>query len=165
MNIKSTNGFTLVEIMISILILSVGIFGITALHMRSLDGNRNALLRVQAGQLVSDLTERIQVNVGTAYGPISLGDVPADPTDCTTSNCTPTQLAEYDTSQWLCSVNSLASDGTTHPACANLSITGILPMGQASIAVVGDEYDIKINWSDLKSNQTRTVELFIQVPE
>ncbi len=164
MNKYSTQGFTLIEVLVSIIILSIGVLGITALQMRGLDGNRNALLRVQASQLASDLIARIEVNGATTYGPVSLGDVPTVPTDCTISNCTPTQLAQFDTTQWLCSINSIAADGTTFPACQGLSITGTLPLGQASLTLVDDEYDIKIEWSDIKSSQTRTVELFMQVP-
>lgn len=151
--------------LVSILILSIGVFGVTALHMRSMDANRNALLRVQATQLVSDLIERIEVNGSTTYGPVNLGDAPSVATDCTVNNCTPSQMAGFDTTQWLCSVNSNATDGTPFPACESLNITGVLPLGQASIALTGDEYDINVRWSDIKTNQTRKVELFMQVPE
>ena len=158
-------GFTLIEVLVSIFILSVGVLGVTALQMKGLDANRNALLRVEASQLVSDLMDRIEVNGSTAYGPVVLGDAPVVALDCTLNDCTPTQMATYDTTQWLCSINSVAVSGTTFPACLNLGITGALPMGQASIAVIGDEYDIQIRWSEIKSNHIRLVELFMQVPE
>jgi type IV pilus assembly protein PilV len=160
-----TQGFTLIEVLVSILILSIGVLGVTALQMRGLDGNRNALLRVQASQLAGDLIQRIEVNGATTYGPVSLGDVPPVPTDCNDSNCTPAQIAQFDTTQWLCSINSIASDGTTFPACQGLSITGVLPLGEASLVMNGDEYEMKIEWSDIKSSQTRSVELFMQVPQ
>jgi type IV pilus assembly protein PilV len=160
-----TQGFTLIEVLVSILILSIGVLGVTALQMRGLDGNRNALLRVQASQLASDLIQRIEVNGATTYGPVSLGDVPPVPTNCNDSNCTPAQIAQFDTTQWLCSINSIASDGTTFPACQGLSITGVLPLGEASLVMNGDEYEMKIEWSDIKSSQTRSVELFMQVPQ
>lgn len=165
MRTNSTQGFTLIEVLVSILILSIGVLGVTALQMRGLDGNRNALLRVQASLLASDLIQRIEVNGATTYGPVSPGDVPPVPTNCYVSDCTPTQLAQFDTTQWLCSINSIATDGTTFPACQGLDITGVLPLGKASLAMIGDEYDIKIEWSDIKSSQTRSVELFMQVPE
>jgi type IV pilus assembly protein PilV len=165
MRTESTQGFTLIEVLVSIVIMSIGVLGITALQMRGLDGTRNALLRVQATQLASDLIQRIEVNGATTYGPVSLGDVPPVPTNCNDSNCTPAQLAQYDTTQWLCSINSVATDGTTFPACDGLEITGVLPLGQASLAMNGDEYDMKIEWSDIKSSQIRSVELFMQVPQ
>ncbi len=160
-----SQGFTLIEVLVSIVILSVGVLGITGLQLKGLDANRNALMRVEASQLISDLIDRIEVNGSTTYGPVSLGDAPMAATDCTISDCTPAQMATYDTSQWLCSVNSTAADGTPYSACEALNVTGSLPLGQASITLVGDEYDIKVRWSDLKSNHTRLVELFMQVPE
>ena len=165
MNKNSSKGFTLIEVLVSIAVLSMGVLGITGLQMKGLDANRNALLRVEASQLASDLIDRISVNGATTYGPVSMGDAPADATDCGATICTPTQLADFDTTQWLCSVNSVDSDGTVFPACESLDITGSLPFGAASITLVDDEYDIKVRWADFKSDRTRLVELFMQIPE
>ncbi len=158
------SGFTLIEVLVSILILSVGVLGMTSMQMRALASNRDALLRIEASQIATDFIDRIESNDGSTYGPIALGDEPASVTDCALNDCAPIAMVAYDTTQWLCSINSEDTDGSQYPACDDLGIVGTLPSGKASIATIGDEYAIKVQWSEVKTNKTSSVQLFMQVP-
>lgn len=157
-------GFTLIEVLISVLIMSVGVLGATGLQLRGLEANRNAFYRTEATQLTSDISSRIRINSATTYA-VDLGATPAFSTNCRTANCTPAQMAAFDIAQWLCSIKS--TNGTdTYPACSTLNITGSLPGGQASISLPAGaaEYSVLVRWTDAKTSVVSSVNLFVAVP-
>lgn len=55
-------GFTLVEILVALVVLSVGLLGIAGLFVESLQSGRTASQRVQAIALATDMAERIRAN-------------------------------------------------------------------------------------------------------
>lgn len=63
MNITSTQrGAGLIEVMVTVLILSTSLLGLAALQNRSLQYNHSAYLRSQANILAYDLLDRIRIN-------------------------------------------------------------------------------------------------------
>ncbi len=60
--IKHLNGFTLLEVLIALLILSIGLLGLAALQANSLKINHGALLRTQATFLTYDMMDRLRAN-------------------------------------------------------------------------------------------------------
>lgn len=73
-------GVGLIEVMIAILVLSVGLFGVVLSQLNSLRSQRNAHLRATAVQLASDMAERMRLN--TAAIARATGDY-ADPATAT----------------------------------------------------------------------------------
>jgi len=59
---RKTRGFTLVEVLIALLVLSIGMLGIAALYLESLRASRSALVRTQAVTLAADIGDRIRAN-------------------------------------------------------------------------------------------------------
>lgn len=57
-----TPGFTLLEVLATLLLLSVGMLGIATLYLESLRISRLALHRTQAVTLAADLADRIRAN-------------------------------------------------------------------------------------------------------
>jgi type IV pilus assembly protein PilV len=57
-----TAGFTLVEVMVSVAILSIGLLGLAGLQARSLVAQKEAYQRAQALSLLKDMAGRIQSN-------------------------------------------------------------------------------------------------------
>jgi len=55
-------GATLVEVLVALLILSVGLLGIAALYVDNLRNGRTGVLRTQAAQLAADMAERVRAN-------------------------------------------------------------------------------------------------------
>ncbi|MET0661442.1 MAG: type IV pilus modification protein PilV [Steroidobacteraceae bacterium] len=55
-------GVTLVEILVTVVLISVGLLGIAALQMASLRGNQEAHVRAQASVLAADILDRIRAN-------------------------------------------------------------------------------------------------------
>ncbi len=104
-------GFSLVESLVALLVLSIGLLGIAGLFVGSVRNSRTALLRTQAVSLVADMADRIRANAtaGAAYQLANTASAPADadcaPTDASAGgNCTPAQLAQDDIARWVAAV-------------------------------------------------------------
>ena len=62
-------GFSLVEVLIALVIMSVGMLGIAGLYVQSLQAGRTSMFRHHAVALAGDITDRIRANptAGVAY--------------------------------------------------------------------------------------------------
>ena len=108
---RRQRGFSLVEALVALLVLSIGLLGIAGLQLTGMRNNQAAYLRSQAVVLADDILERMRANRGAlaAYA-VALGDDP--PT-------TPTTMAETDVQAWL------------------QTLAAVLPNGDGSVAVDG----------------------------
>jgi type IV pilus assembly protein PilV len=72
-NIRTTGtwprGFSLVEVLIALIIMSVGMLGIAGLYVQSMQAGRTSMFRHQAVTLAGDVADRIRANprAGIAY--------------------------------------------------------------------------------------------------
>jgi type IV pilus assembly protein PilV len=55
-------GFTLIEILVTVVLISVGLLGVAALQLTTLRGNQDAYVRSQASVLADDILDRMRVN-------------------------------------------------------------------------------------------------------
>ena len=62
-----THGFTLIEVLVTLLVLSIGLLGIASLQTQGLRGTHEALLRTQATTLAVDMMERLQADTLDAH--------------------------------------------------------------------------------------------------
>jgi type IV pilus assembly protein PilV len=148
-----SKGFTLIEILISVVIMAVGVLGATGLQLRGLDANRATYFRTEATHLANDIVNRMQVNPAD-YATIdtqstyATGTPPVAPTNCTTTSCDPDQMAGFDLAQLYCGIRSTDTAGATHATCTTLGVTGSLPKGTATITRDANAYTVTIGWSD-----------------
>ena len=148
---RHTRGFSLLEAMIALVVLSVGMIGIAALHGHSLSAGRTALLRTKAVNLVADMADRIRVNRlgGAAYaGPAA--NERCDPESGGGVDCTPAQMAAHDLFVW------------------QRLVAEQLPNGVGTVAhdggTVPPTYTIEVRWTEAGQG-TLTHRLEIRVPE
>jgi type IV pilus assembly protein PilV len=97
-------GFTLLEVMVALLVFSIGLLGLAGLQASSLQNNKTADLRSIAIIEAHDMADRIRANnrgKSNDYDAIATG-VPAPGTDCiNTASCTsPSLIAAWDNYQW-----------------------------------------------------------------
>ena len=59
---KKASGFTLIEVLIALIILSVGMLGIAGLYVHSMQAGRTSILRHNAVTLAGDIADRIRAN-------------------------------------------------------------------------------------------------------
>jgi type IV pilus assembly protein PilV len=89
------DGFTLVEVLVALIVLSIGMLGIAAMYVESLRASRSAILRTQAVALASDLADRIRAN--RAAGSTYTEAAPAAPCPAGVSATT---IAQRDLCEW-----------------------------------------------------------------
>jgi len=124
-NRHGESGFTMVEVMVALVVLAVGLLGIAALLLKSLQSGRTATYRTQAVNLAADLADRIRSNrtAQAAYGTLFAG-TPAAVAACdTTGGCSDADLASTDLFRWEQTIAELLPEGqgqvvVTLPAAA-----------------------------------------------
>jgi type IV pilus assembly protein PilV len=93
-------GFSLLEVLIALLILSIGLLGIAGLQVFSLKYNHQSYERTQATVMIYDILDRMRANPQALANydypiPTSLS------VDCAAASCSsPTDLAAYDLYMW-----------------------------------------------------------------
>ena len=118
------HGFSMIELLVAVLVMGIGVLGITGLQMVSLQNNRGALVRAQAVMLAYDMMDRIRANRTINYGGLAIGaPPPAGAPNCVAGNCTEAQMVTFDQAVWKCSLGLW----NTNANCAALRNGVILP--------------------------------------
>lgn len=140
-------GAGLIEVVISLLVLSVGTLGLTKLQIAAKRVGFEAMQRSEAAALAMDLLERMRANPGelAAYQSQGLGAASGSPlpvpgTDCSLANCTPAELNEWDMWQWEQALNGAA---TSVPL---LGSAGGLVNPAACVTVAGRSVTVEVVW-------------------
>ncbi|MBA2408605.1 MAG: type IV pilus modification protein PilV [Gammaproteobacteria bacterium] len=108
-------GFTLIEVLVALAIVSIGLLAIAALQMTGLRVNHNAYLRTQASYIAYDIADRMRANLTAAVAgnyqvnaaaPVAPGfNCITNFTGTTVANtCSPAELAQADLFQWYASL-------------------------------------------------------------
>lgn len=98
-------GFTLLEVLVALLVLSLGLLGLAGLQTLSLKHNSQSYFRTQATIQAYDIVDRMRANrtlagvVNANYANVGLGAQPNSP-DCAQSACSSDDLAAYDIRVW-----------------------------------------------------------------
>jgi len=110
---SSQSGFTMVEVLVALVVLAIGLLGIAALYLNSLQAGRTAVYRTEAVTLAADLADRIRMNrtAQGAYGTLFADAEVAVPACATTGGCSDADLAATDLSDWKASVAQLLPNG------------------------------------------------------
>jgi len=97
-------GFSLIEVMISLLILAIGMLGLGGLQVASLKGTTNAHSRTIATMYAMELADRMRANPLGVKGGFYGATVSCSGGEyCRNSNyCTPQQIATFDLQEVLC---------------------------------------------------------------
>lgn len=151
------NGFSMIEVLVSLLILGVGMLGLSGLQIASTKGTVNAHSRNIASMLAFDLSERMRANQkGVKEGhykadSISCSSVPTN--KCVLSSCSSEDLAVFDLYEVMCGM----ADGKEGGA-RNLLLGGSLSVDctNGDCSVNDAEHNITVAWSDLDLQKNPT---------
>lgn len=152
--IRSQGGFSLLEVLIALLVLSIGLLGLAALQTVGLKFNTQSYQRTQAVLNAYDIIDRIRANPGGMnggnYDNVALtAPPPAITTDCGASQCSSADMATYDINQWKTSIQNLLSqgNGAICRGTLDLATLGCTP-------VAGTNFQVGIQWieNDLPMN-------------
>lgn len=140
-------GFSLVEVLVALAVLSVGLLGLAALQTTGLKFNHQSYERTQAVMQAYDIIDRMRANksgsgatINTAYENVALGIAPAA-SECT-SSCTGDQLAQYDIRKWNLANAALLAEGRGAVCKGNFSTD------LSSCSTTGSIFRVAITWKE-----------------
>ncbi len=128
------DGLTLIEVMVALIVLSIGILGLATLQTASLNFNNGASQRTQATVLAYDMADKMRANRPAAQAgdyDIAFEDPPPA---CAAPNNAGT-VAEQDISAW------------------RMALACRLPQGTGSIEPTGNQVTLTVRWDDSHGNE------------
>ena len=140
---RRSSGFTLVEILVALVVLSIGMLGIAALYLESLRSGRAALYRTQAINLAADLGDRIRAN-RAALDAYDCGD-PCDPTAGGNA------MAIADLSDWIDNIQDTLPGGV-----GSVVYTEAVPN-------VPTAYDLTVTWDEVGYEEPLSYSLRVEI--
>lgn len=135
-------GFTLLEVMIALVIFSIGLLGLAGLQAGGLRSNTAAQYRTIATIQAYDMADRIRANPrGVSNGDYNaLDDTSPATGNCVTATCNATQMATFDYYEW------------------EKSTQNALPGGHGTVsgAGAGSQFTITVMWDEERTGVTGT---------
>ncbi|MCK5895290.1 MAG: type IV pilus modification protein PilV [Cocleimonas sp.] len=112
---KQKGAVSLVEVLVTTLIIAIGLLGASSMQLLSLKGSASSHHRVQTTLLVNELAERMRfnpagVNAGnytlSSTSPLSCANLPSHYKDCSKNVCSSDLLALFDLYQISCGLSN-----------------------------------------------------------
>lgn len=133
-NPPNSHGFTLLEVLITLVIVSFGLLAMAGMMVKGMGLNHTSYVRSVAVQQAYDIADRMRANLGgvkgNAYDSIAYT---ANQTCTACTSCTASTMAAYDACYW------------------NTQNESQLPLGRGTVARTGAEFLITVSWDDSKS--------------
>lgn len=153
---RGQGGFTLIEVMISVLVLLIGVLGIAGMQMLSLQTNQGAYFRSQAVYIGAEILDAMRANPGDlasyviTVDPLDTSNVPADPGCALAANgCAPAALAALDLRHWARHFADVFGSTDYQPT---------LPGGRGQITQNGNEYTVQVAWTQRAFDDTNAAD-------
>lgn len=105
---STQRGFTLVETMVAMVVLSIGLLGVAKLVTGAVHANDSGYMRGQATQLAYEILDQMRANRSAALSYTGAGAA----ADCISAPCAPTVLAGLDMLNWNTRVAATLPGGT-----------------------------------------------------
>jgi type IV pilus assembly protein PilV len=147
------SGFTMVEMLVALVILSVGMLGIAGLYVTTLRTSNTAIFRTLAVNLAADMADRIRANpnAGDAYEGAAADKGCVDPA----ATCSRADMAADDLFWWQDSLqDTLPDDGNAGTPQGTVTVDGAAPLRT---------YTIRVNWVDPSEPGPLTYTLTMQI--
>jgi len=160
---RAQRGFTLLEVLIAVVVLSIGLLGIATLQMTGVKQTHNSQLRASAAALAQEMADRMRANPSAAEnGDYNVGAPGAPhagmPTtldeDCETNECTAPEMTTWDLVQW----------NDPNDVFPGAGLDDALPGGVGMVCIdstpndgdasnwqcdyAGNVYAVKVQWTD-----------------
>ena len=143
------SGFTLIEVMVALVIFSIGLLGVAGMQTAGLKNTHQSYQRTIAVTAARDMADRMRANMtGVRNKAYSFSSSPSDP-GCVSAACTYADIANHDANQWYDSLNALPSPSASSVSCTDINAaTAALDAGSACI--------ITVRWDSERSGVTGT---------
>ncbi len=150
---RTQSGFSMVEVLVALVVLAIGLLGIAALYLNSLQSGRTAIYRTQAINLAADLADRIRMNrtAQASYGSLFADTEAVVATCSTTGGCSDADLASTDLATWKDTVAQQLPNGQ-----GQVVVTA--PVGAGEPAT----YVVTVQWVEVNAAAPVTFQLGFQ---
>ena len=154
MTIETQHGTTLIEVLIAVLVFSVGMLGLAGLQLTATINTHSTHLRSIATVQAYDITDRMRANIpavnsGDYHQPTSTNT----PGCLTTAGCTPSAMAQHDAFEWDSVLATSLPDGVGE-VCLDSTPDDGSP-GTPQCDSLGNLFAIKVWWTDDRVGTTR----------
>jgi len=138
-------GATIIEVLVSLLILSTGLLGMFGLQTMSLLNTHTSYLRTQAAVMSADIIERMHANAqGVAADSYAATTAHLSETCLSSIGCSSSALAMHDLAEWRAALTTGLPDGVG-VICRDSSPEDGTP-SVPDCDGVGENYAVKIWW-------------------
>lgn len=162
------SGFNLIEVLIALVVISVGLLGLAALQMTSLQQNQSAYQRSQATLLAYDITDRMRANIDQVTAGNYFAASGAVNSSCVSysasaAGCTAIQMASHDIAEWQASLATELPSGNGRVCRSDLTGDAIgLPNCEGNSS--NNPIVVYVWWNDDKSaNGAATAQFTVSV--
>lgn len=163
----NARGFTLIEVLIAVVVLSIGLLGLASLQSNGLRFNQSAQMRTQATQLAYDMSDRMRANMAAvsngAYLSSSSASLATVAACHNTTGCTAAQMAGDDLARWDLAVQRYLPTGSAAQPSAWVICRDATPSDGTGPAADGCDnnanspFAIKLWWDDDRDGNVDTV--------
>jgi type IV pilus assembly protein PilV len=158
-----SRGFTLLEVLVSLLVLSIGLIGVAGLQLLGVSNSRDAYFRTQAVMLSYDISDRMRANQDAVDSGTYSGSTGTLNGNCrSTTGCTPDEMAGDDVALWKQALASLP--GGEGVVCIDSTFDDGAGEGSPACDGSGNQYVVKVWWDDDRNASTakeRLVTVFV----
>jgi type IV pilus assembly protein PilV len=149
-------GVTMIELLITVFVLSIGLLGLAQLQASALRNNQSAYLRTQATVLAYDIADRMRANMpAVRTAAYHLPTTTAHATCRNVSGCTPTEMAQTDAAMWTAAVAASLPGGEAVVCIdSDPDSVGGTGVGSPDCDNTGNMFAIKIWWDDDRNPAT-----------
>ena len=144
-------GITLIEVLVAVLIFSIGLLGVAGLLVMSVRSNHAAYLRTQVTFLAQSMADRMQANPIGVWGGDYNGRYPIRSTQACDSGCGPKQQALHDQGVWSSQLQSFLPAGAQATIACNQTGLAYIP-GSDQLALqppYGGSCKMTMTWTEL----------------
>lgn len=140
-------GFTLLEVLVTVVVISLGLLGLAGLQVVSLNNNQTAYYRSLATQQANDMMDRMRANlVGVSAGNYDnlTTTIPANPA-CFSAGCSSANTTLTDHFQWLTNTAAMLPGGAGTVRCCT---QGTVAAGTCvcTPAASGRRFEVSVSW-------------------
>lgn len=138
---RRQRGDTMIEILVTILVLAVGVLGVAAMQITTLKNLNSSHSASIAAMLAEDFSERMRANSAAALAnDYNHSAAPTEVTNCVSNACDAAALAIYDMDAWWQSMSANLPSAT----------------GQVTRAAGSDTFVITVRWDEDRSGSEGT---------
>ena len=157
---RSHRGFTLIEVLVTFVILSIGLLGVVSLQALSKTSQHQGIQRTRAVAIADGMLEKIRANPAglTTYvagvgDPLGGGTITSEPSpDCVSGTCTPTEMAAHDLWEWEQALDGMAVtvDGGATATAGLINPQACLTFTASTGKIRTGLLQVLVQWSDLR---------------